>query len=74
MKIYTLENKNSEVLAILTHEDNMSYREFVRLCDEANAEANNNFFILKDMLLNDYRFKLVENAGSFEVSKKKGSL
>ena len=74
MRIYTLENKNSEVLAILTHEDNMSYREFVRLCDEANTEANNNFFILKDMLLNDYRFKLVENVGGYDVSKKKGSI
>ena len=74
MKIYTLENKNSEVLAILTHEDNMSYREFMRLCEEANIEAQNNFFVLKDMLINDYRFKLVENAGGYEVSKKKGSL
>ena len=27
MKIYTLENKN-EVLAILTHQDNISYRKF----------------------------------------------
>ena len=27
MKIYTLENKN-EILAILTHNDNMSYRDF----------------------------------------------
>ncbi len=74
MRIYTLENKNSEVLAILTHEDNMSYREFMRLCEEANIEAQNNFFVLKDMLINDYRFKLVENAGGYEVSKKKGSL
>ena len=35
MKIYTLESKN-EVLAILTHTDNMSYREFKRICNEAN--------------------------------------
>ena len=62
MKIYTLENKNSEVLAILTHEDNMSYREFVRLCDEANTEANNNFFILKymqDILLLCNKIKII---------------
>ena len=74
MRIYTLENKNSEVLAILSHDDNMSYREFVKLCEEANIEAQNNFFILKDILLNDYRFKLVENVGGYEVSKKKGSI
>ena len=30
MRIYTLENKN-EILAILTHTDNMSYREFKRI-------------------------------------------
>ena len=31
MKIYTLENKNSEVLAILSHSDNMNYRDFKRI-------------------------------------------
>ena len=38
MKIYTLENKN-EILAILTHSDNMNYREFKRICSEVNEEA-----------------------------------
>ena len=74
MKIYTLENKNNEVLAILTHSDNMSYRDFKRICSEANNEAENDYYILKDILVSDYGFKLVEKIGGFEVNKKKGSL
>ena len=73
MKIYTLENKN-EVLAILTHQENMSYRDFKRICTEVNNEAENDFYTLKDILINDYQFKLVEACGSFEVNKKKGSI
>ena len=72
MRIYTLENKN-EVLAILTHTDNMSYREFKRICNEANEEAENDFYVLKDILINDYNFRLVEACGGFEVSKRRGS-
>ena len=71
MRIYTLENKN-EILAILTHIDNMSYREFKRICNEANEEAENDFYVLKDILINDYNFRLVEACGGFEVSKRKG--
>ena len=52
MRIYTLENKN-EILAILTHTDNMSYREFKRICNEANEEAENDFYVLKDILINN---------------------
>ena len=73
MRIYTLENKN-EVLAILSHTDNMSYREFKNICNQANEEANNDFYVLKDILINDFNFKPVENTGGYEVSKKKGSL
>ena len=73
MRIYTLENKN-EVLAILSHTDNMSSREFKNICNQANEEANNDFYVLKDILINDFNFKPVENAGGYEVSKKKGSL
>ena len=71
MKIYTLENKN-EVLAILTHQDNMNYREFKRICSEVNEEAENDFYTLKDILINDYNFIPVEACGGFEVSKAKG--
>lgn len=72
MRIYTLENKN-EILAILTHTDNMSYREFKRICNEANEEAENDFYVLKDILINDYNFQTVEACGGFEVAKKRGS-
>lgn len=72
MKIYTLESKN-EVLAILTHKDNMSYRDFRNICLEVNEEAQNDFYTLKDILINDYNFSQVEACGGFEVAKKKGS-
>ena len=72
MKIYTLENKN-EVLAILTHQDNMSYREFKKICLQANEEAENDFYTMKDILISDYNFSLVEACGGYEVAKKRGS-
>ena len=72
MKIYTLENKN-EVLAILTHSDNMSYREFKNICLQASEEVDNDFYSLKDVLVNDYKFSIVEACGGFEVSKKRGA-
>ena len=52
MKIYTLENKN-EILAILTHSDNMSYRDFKNICQEASEGTENDFYSLKDILIND---------------------
>ena len=72
MRIYTLENKN-EVLAILSHTDNMSYREFKNICNQANEEAENDFYTMKDILISDYNFSLVECCGGFEVSKRRGS-
>ena len=71
MKIYTLTNKG-EVLAIFKHNDNMSYRDFKNICVEANNEADNDFYTLKDILINDYKFEIVEACGGFEVSKTKG--
>ena len=72
MKIYTLESKN-EILAILTHKDNMSYRDFKNICQEASEGTENDFYSLKDILINDYEFAPVEACGGFEVAKKKGS-
>ena len=72
MKIYTLESKN-EILAILTHKDNMSYRDFKNICQEASEGTENDFYSLKDILINDYEFTPVEACGGFEVAKKKGS-
>ena len=71
MKIYTLENKN-EILAILTHNDNMSYRDFKTISQEASECTENDFYTLKDILINDYNFETVEACGYFEVSKAKG--
>ena len=73
MKIYTLENKN-EILAILTHSDNMSYRDFKNICQEASEGTDNDFYSLKDILINDYNFQVVEACGGYEVNKKKGSM
>ncbi len=73
MKIYTLENKSGEILAILTHESGMCYRDFKKVCLEASQEVENDFYSLKDILTSDYGFKLVEACGGFEVSKKRGA-
>ena len=72
MKIYTLENKN-EILAILTHKDNMSYRDFKNICLEASEGTENDFYSLKDILVNDYKFQVVEACGGYEVNKKRGA-
>ena len=72
MKIYTLENKN-EILAILTHNDNMSYRDFRNICQEASEGTENDFYSLKDILINDYKFQIVEACGGYEVNKKRGA-
>ena len=72
MRIYTLESKN-EVLAILTHQDNISYRKFKEICLEASQQAENDFYTMKDILISDYNFRLVVACGGFEVAKKRGS-
>ena len=72
MKIYTLENKN-EIIAILTHSDNMSYRDFKNICLEAAEGTENDFYSLKDILVNDYKFQVVEACGGYEVNKKRGA-
>ena len=72
MRSYTLESKN-EVLAILTHQDNISYRKFKEICLEASQQAENDFYTMKDILISDYNFRLVEACGVFEVAKKRGS-
>lgn len=73
MKIYTLEAKG-EVLAILTHKDNMTYRKFKEVCEEATEEAENDFYTLKDILVDEHKFEIVEACGGYEVAKKKGSI
>ena len=72
MKIYTLEAKG-EVLTILTHRENISYRDFKNICLEVSEEVDNDFYTLKDILINDKGFSVVEVGGGFEVSKRKGA-
>ena len=72
MKIYTLEAKG-EVLTILTHQDNISYRRFKEICLEASQQAENDFYTMKDILISDYNFQIVEACGGYECSKKKGN-
>ena len=51
----------------------MSYRDFKNICQEASEGTENDFYSLKDILINDYKFQVVEACGGFEVAKKKGS-
>ncbi|MGL5347562.1 hypothetical protein [Clostridium sp.] len=73
MRIYTLEQKG-EVLAILKHDTNMSYRKFKEVCEEANEEAENDFYTLRDILTDEHGFELVEACGGYETSKRKGNI
>ena len=66
MKIYTLESKN-EVLSILTHKNNISYRDFKRMCLEANDEAENDYYILKDML-SDYNIGAIVEDNDLKIT------
>ena len=72
MRIYILEAKG-EVLSVLTHKDNKSYSEFKREVQEVGEENNNDFYTIKDVLINMYGYELVEVCGSAEVTKKRGS-
>ena len=40
---------------------------------EASQQAENDFYTMKDILISDYNFSLVECCGGFEVAKKRGS-
>ena len=72
MRIYILEAKG-EVLSVLTHDDNKSYMDFRKEVEEAGSDCNNDFYTVKDVLISLYGYKVVEVAGSTEVTKKKGS-
>lgn len=71
MRIYILEAKG-EVLTVLTNKENKSYGDFKREVEEAGMDNNNDFYTVKDILVNLYGYEVVEVAGSTEVSKKKG--
>ena len=51
----------------------MSYRDFKNICQEASEGTENDFYSLKDILINDYKFQIVEACGGYEVNKKRGA-
>ena len=74
MKIYTLENKN-EVLCILTHQDNMSYREFKRILGPNGfvikvVPRPNYLKELREVLFEDTKKKKYNNDETVELFKK----
>ena len=72
MKIFILEGKQGEVLGIFTHKDSITYTEFNEMCADAGRESDNDFYIIKDKLINELEFALVEVGGGFIANKRKG--
>lgn len=72
MKIFILEAKG-EVLNVLTHAEDKTYMEFKQDCLAAGEEANNDYYTVKDNLINELGYELVDVIGGYEVNKRKGS-
>lgn len=72
-KIFTLESKAGEVLTILTTKDDITYTDFYNMCKEAGEEIDNDYYMLKDRLINEFSFEVVEVLGGFIANKKKGA-
>lgn len=75
MKIFTLDTKQGDILAIVkATDDNMNYLEFKSLCEEIVEEnESNDIYIVRDSLISK-GFELVVVGGSFEVNKKRGAM
>lgn len=72
-KIFFLEGKQGEVLGILKSAENMSYLDFVNICDELAEEyESKDLYIIKEGLITKYGFDDVTVAGGYEVTKRKG--
>ncbi|MGL5765617.1 MAG: hypothetical protein ACRCX8_08255 [Sarcina sp.] len=72
-KLFTLEVKG-EIVAMLTHKE-LGYMDFVRACKDIEAKADTkDMFMIKGMLIEDYKFEEVALLGGYEVSKRKGAL
>lgn len=71
-KIFTLENKQGDILSILTSKDDINYYDFLNICKEVGEEFDNDYFIVKDKLINEMGFEEVSFLGGFTVSKRKG--
>ncbi|HSQ88718.1 hypothetical protein, partial [Romboutsia sp.] len=72
-KIFTLESKTGEVLAILTTKEEMTYTEFYQVCKDAGEEFENDFYMVKDKLINELEFETVEVLGGYTVNKRRGA-
>lgn len=72
MKIFTLESKNGDILAILKSNENINYYDFLETCKEIGEEFDNDFFIVKDKLINEMGFEEVSFLGGYVVNKRKG--
>ena len=70
MKIFILEAKG-EVLTVLTHKEDKTYMDFKEECTEAGADANNDFYTIKDSLTTMFGYEVVDVVGGYEVNKKK---
>lgn len=75
MKIFTLDTKQGDILAIVkANDDNMNYLDFKNLCEEIVEEnESNDIYIVRDSLISK-GFELVTVGGSFEVNKKRGAM
>lgn len=71
-KIFTLESKNGDILAILTTTEDINYYDFLSICKEVGEEFDNDYFIVKDKLISNMNFKEVDFLGGYVVAKRKG--
>jgi chloramphenicol O-acetyltransferase len=72
-KIFTLDSKQGEVLTILTTKEDITYTDFYNMCKEAGEEFDNDFYMLKDKLINELNFEVVEVLGGYISNKKRGA-
>ena len=59
-KIFTLDSKQGEVLTVLTTKEDITYTDFYNMCKEAAEDFDNDYYMLKDRLINELNFEVVE--------------
>lgn len=72
-KIFILEGKQGEVLAILSNKEDITYSDFNNMCSEIAETCDNDFYVVKDKLINEMEFSIVDVAGGFICNKRKGA-
>lgn len=72
-KIFILEGKTGEVLAILTSNEVASYQDFNNICVEASEGTENDFYTIKDRLVNEFNFSIVDVVGGYICNKRRGA-